>query len=79
MSERRSRTPPIFHASHLVRTDLGERLAGGVAWNLVSSPDRPARTVGFPKNRVLGELFTEPYPASGWGISQMMPLLGSGA
>jgi hypothetical protein len=53
---------------------LGERLAGGVAWNLSPPPDRAARTVKFPKNRVLGELFTEPYPASGWGISQMRPL-----
>ena len=74
MSERRGRTSPIFHTSHLVRTDLGERHAGGVVWNLIPSSDRPARTVRFPKNRVLGELFTEPYPASGGGISQMRRL-----
>jgi Leucine Rich repeat len=74
MSERSSRTPPIFHTSHSAHTDLGARLAGGVAWNLSPSPDRPARTVRFPKNRVLGEIFTEPYPASGWDISQMKRL-----
>lgn len=71
MSERRSHTPPIFHASHLVRPDLGARLASGVAWNLSPSPSRLARTVRFPKNRVLGELFAEPYPASGRSISEM--------
>ncbi|HEX8072040.1 MAG TPA: hypothetical protein VF546_18975 [Pyrinomonadaceae bacterium] len=74
MSERRGRTPPIFHASPSISHGSGERLAGGVAWNLTPSPDRPARTVRFPKNRILGELFTEPYPSSGCGVSQMRRL-----
>lgn len=71
MSERRSHTPAIFHTSHSLRASSGARLAGVVVWNLAPSPARKARTVRFPKNRILGELFTEPYPASGWGISQM--------
>jgi len=74
MSERRSRTTSIFHAPHPVRPDVDERLAGGVAWNLAPSPDRPARNVRFPKNRILGELFTEPYPASAWSVSEMRRL-----
>lgn len=74
MSEQKNRKPQIFHSSHSTRHDLEERHAGGTTWNLSPSPDRPARTVRFPKNRVLGELFTEPYPASGWGISRMKRL-----
>jgi hypothetical protein len=74
MSERRSRTPPIFHTAHSGRLGLSARVAGGVAWNLAPLPGHPARTVRFPENRVLGELFTEPYPAGGCGISQMKQL-----
>jgi hypothetical protein len=53
---------------------MGALLAGGVAWHLSPSPDCPARTVRFPKNRVLGELFAEPYPAGGRSLSEMKGL-----
>jgi hypothetical protein len=37
-------------------------------------PASRKRTVRFPKNKVLGELFSEPYPASGRSLSQMKGL-----
>jgi len=74
MSEGSGRMSPIFYIPPSGRVDFGERLAGDIAWQLVPSPDLPARTVRFPKNRVLGELFAESYPASGRSLSQMKPL-----
>lgn len=74
MSERRDRTSPSFHVSTARRCDGDVWRDGGVAWDLTPAPARQARIVRFPKNRILGELFTEPYPASGWGVSQMRRL-----
>lgn len=74
MSERRHRTPLILHAPPASRDDRGAWRAGNVAWNLAPASARHVRTVRFPKNRVLGELFSEPCPASGRSLSEMKGL-----
>lgn len=71
MSEQRNRRHPNFLAPLIIRPNRGERGADIVTWILGPAPARPTRIVRFPKNRVLGELFAEPYPASGRSLSQM--------
>lgn len=48
--------------------------ADGITWIINPARSSGIRTVKFPKNRALGELFAEPYPAVGRSLSQMKKL-----
>jgi hypothetical protein len=52
----------------------GDLSADGITWIINPAPSSRTRTVRFPKNRALGELFAEPYPAVGRSLSQMKKL-----
>lgn len=64
----------MMHTLLSSRPNNGERAAGDVTWMLHPTLTCPARTVRFPKNRILGELFIETYPAGGRSLSQMKKL-----
>lgn len=74
MSERRSSKSPNIHTTLSHLPDSGDQCADVVAWIINPTPTSRKRTVRFPKNRVLGELFSEPYPSSGRSLSQMKGL-----
>lgn len=52
----------------------GDLAADGITWIINPARASRARTVRFPKNRALGELFAEPYPCVGRSLSQMKKL-----
>jgi hypothetical protein len=64
----------MMHTLLSSRRDNGERAAGDVTWMLNPTLAPHARTVRFPKNRILGELFIETYPVAGRSLSQMKKL-----
>jgi hypothetical protein len=52
----------------------GDLTADGITWIINPARAPQTRTVRFPKNRALGELFAETYPAVGRSLSQMKKL-----
>jgi len=64
-----------MHTTLLRRPDgNGDPAADGITWIINPARMSRTRTVRFPENRVLGELFAEPYPAVGRSLSQMKKL-----